>query len=153
MDRHLILSLLIVYCLASTAAALEYVTPQQTEQLKSDFSRAEAPEKSVLTSLINRDLKCDMYGVRSRLQVEREVILYRFHQESSVWKNAGAQVVQNYQWVKNELIGTQGPLTDKVRIFKGSLLAELSIQGATGSENAPTILAYSVCKLDGRNRH
>lgn len=139
------LSALLIVSYAQVALAeVEFVSAEEAQRLKADFGRAHALSKKVLNDLIGRDLKCDMYGVRTRLQIERDVMLYRFHNKDRIWENQGAQVVHNYRISESDFVGRHGGLTDKIRFAKGRLISELTISTA---QSNPVVLAYSVCNL------
>lgn len=79
-----------------------------------------------------------MYGVRSRLQVKRDVNLYQWNGNS----NAGAQLVRTYRVENNMIIGNSGPIEDQLKLnSKGQLISQLSL-----TKPERQILAYSVCK-------
>jgi hypothetical protein len=87
-----------------------------------------------------------MYGVRSRLQVQRGINLYRWSRESALWKNGGAQPVTEYRYhtdhTRGELVGRTARLEDEVRLTAdGQLISRLS-----ASAPSAAVIAYSVCK-------
>lgn len=80
-----------------------------------------------------------MYGMRTRLQVERDVKLYRFSPSGRNFINLGAQMIQAYGIEGQGFIGRRGKLTDLVKAGpEDTLIAQLSMGSA--------VLAYSVCK-------
>lgn len=85
-----------------------------------------------------------MYGVRSRMQVQRQVKLYRFRQlpNSPTIQNSGSQVVSSYKLENNNLVGRDSRLEDQLRLTaEGKLISRLSLRAAA----SPTVLAYSIC--------
>lgn len=122
-----------------SASAVEYVSPQKVKELETSFAAAQPPKAEDLTRLNQKDLTCDMFGVRTRLQVERDVKLYNFKDNEGAWENRGAQMVRSYELKESALIGQNGSLLDQVRITKTKeILARLSLNGET-------VLAYSLC--------
>lgn len=84
-----------------------------------------------------------MYGVRSHLQVQHDLNLYRWSvDEHGQWHNAGAQLVSEYKAQPAALVGHKDRFEDQVKISAdGSLIARLSV---TSPKNM--VIAYSVCK-------
>ncbi|MGE3386495.1 MAG: hypothetical protein AB7K41_07185 [Bdellovibrionales bacterium] len=140
---------------ASQVAAIEFISKDQVRQLSQEFASARAPKPEEIKALSEREIKCDMYGVRTRLQVERDVRLYHFKSispKTTQWDNQGAQVVQQYQIEDNGLIGRQGTMKDEVRLDKkNQVVAELSLlrpaSASEGESTTPVVLAYSKCRL------
>jgi hypothetical protein len=119
---------------------MEYISPEKKQELEMQFDKADFSSKSVST-LKQKVWTCDMYGVRTRLQVKRGVKLYNWKAESD-WHNDGAQVVRDYKNVGGKLIGSTGPLEDQVKLTsQGRLISRLSI--AKGPERE--VVAYAVC--------
>lgn len=142
--NRILLIVAISVALSSSAYGLEFVSQEKSMGLKADFGRAMPFTEKALRSVAEKDLKCDMYGVRTRLQVERGVVLYRFRLKNSTWENEGAQVVRNYRVAGTGLVGRHGGLTDTIRIVDGQLISELSIETP---QSSATVLAYSVCNI------
>lgn len=131
------------------AAALEYVSKDRVSELTADFSTGQAPKDSDLAKWKGRSFKCEMYGMRSRLQVDRDVRLYQFEVTESAQKvvqNRGAQVIQSYVKEATGLVGHQGSIRDEVRkCANGKIVSKLS--RSSDDSSSENILAYSVCRL------
>lgn len=126
-----------IFC--QSGFGLEYVAQDQAKDLARKFSAARALTKSEVAKFADRDWKCDMYGMRTRLQVEREVRLYRFTGSGKKWTNLGAQMIQDYEMEPDGFIGRRGRLIDLVKSgADNTLIAQLSLDS--------TVLAYSVCQ-------
>ncbi len=126
--------------LSWSAGALEFVPSTQAKDLEGRFSQARALTEVEIKKFADRDWRCDMYGMRTRLQVEREVRLYRFAAAGKQWANLGAQMIQNYEVEKSGFIGRKGILSDQVRIVgDNQLVAQLTMN--------TEVLAYSICHL------
>jgi hypothetical protein len=121
------------------ASDVEYISPDQQKQLETQFKEARfSPTKDTKT-LQSHEWTCSMYGVRSHLQVQRDLKLYKWSEE---WHNDGAQIVSDYKASPEALIGLKDRFEDQVKVTKdGQLVSRLSL-------NTPekTVLAYSVCK-------
>lgn len=141
--RSLFLSLLFLttaiggFC---QAVDFEYISPEKQKQLETEFQQA----KKALSKddLLNKEWKCDMFGMRSRLRVEREVKLYKFSKtESEELNNSGAQILDRYVLNQDGLIGKNDKVEDAVRMTsKGQLIARLS-----SLNPEKRVAAYSVC--------
>lgn len=134
----LFLCLSFVYGLSGYALEMEYVSPGKKLELETQFEKAEFSSKSADT--IKQKLwTCDMYGVRTRLQVKRGVKLYNW--KKSDWHNEGAQIVRDYQAGTGGLIGSTGKLEDQVKInADGKLISRLTL-----TEPKREVVAYAVC--------
>lgn len=128
--------------ITATAGALEieYISPEQKNEISAEFERAknESAEKA-----IGRRWSCDMFGVRSGLQVQRGVKLYSLQAglEGAV-KNTGSQVVSNYLAVDGRLKGQNERFEDELRMTRdGRLISRLSLR-----QGSPSVIAYSLCK-------
>lgn len=122
------------------ALDFEYISPERRQELEMDFN------SSAAKPLVSNDIKhkkwtCDMYGVRSRLQVQRDVKLYNWKDDKN-WDNAGAQVVVSYAVEKNTLVGRTERFEDQVKMkANGQLISQLSLVSPNRE-----VVAYSVCK-------
>lgn len=121
------------------AIELEYISPKKKAELELQFEKADFSSKD--QALVKqKKWTCDMYGVRTRLQVKRGMKLYRW-QEGAPWHNEGVQVVRDYQAQKNQLLGQNDRFEDSLKInSKGQLISRLS---ALRPERQ--VVAYSVC--------
>lgn len=138
--RSALFSLLFVYSVSAFAAAeVEYISPEQHTKLENLFKDATFnPEKDAKT-IQNHEWSCDMYGARSKMQVQHGLKLYKLSKE---WQNSGAQLVSEYKSESTALIGRKDRFEDQVKITKdGQLVSRLSLNNAN-----KTVLAYSVCK-------
>ena len=143
MPRGLIQSFILSLIFAaavSQALEMEYVSPEQKAQLVKDFEQAKV---ETAEGLLNKKWNCDMYGVRSRLQVQRNVKLYSFKRDfSGAFKNYGSQVVADYKSDSRGLLGLNDRFEDQLRMTpSGQLISRLSLR-----QPEPIVLAYAVCK-------
>ena len=121
----------------SGALEMEYISPDKKSELAREFENADFSSNQA-ASIKQKKWTCDMYGVRTRLQVKRGVKLYQW---ASDWHNEGAQIVRDYKNENGNLIGQHGPLEDQVRVnSKGQLISRLSL---TRPERE--VVAYAVC--------
>ncbi|MBX3020573.1 MAG: hypothetical protein KF799_02755 [Bdellovibrionales bacterium] len=121
------------------SAELEFISQEQTTALAQTFEGASLSPEQLLQR--NSKWSCDMYGMRTRLQVQRGVKLYEWSAHDKTWTNSGAQPVANYQLENGTLTGKTPRLEDQVRATReGKLISRLSASG-----DAPRVLAYSVC--------
>jgi hypothetical protein len=122
------------------ALDFEYISPERRQELEMDFN------SSAVKPLISNEIKhkkwtCDMYGVRTRLQVQRDVKLYNWKDDNS-WKNDGAQVIVSYTPEKDVLVGRTERFEDQVKLkADGRLISQLSLVKPNRE-----VIAYSVCK-------
>lgn len=123
--------------IAGHAVDLEYISPEKQRELETAFDRANL--------VVSNDIKhklwiCDMYGVRSRLQVRRGIKLYQWSENGS-WVNSGAQPVHEYRAQNGALVGTHDKLEDKIKFDpNGRLISRLSVIAPERK-----VVAYSVC--------
>jgi hypothetical protein len=124
------------------AVDLEYISPEKQDALAKQFSSAHmtlADKKQ-----LEHEWTCDMYGMRTHLQVQHGLKLYDFRErDGGGLKNVGAQPVESYSFsADGRLQGQTERVFDRVRLTaQGELIGQLSL-------NAPgqTLIAYSVCK-------
>ncbi len=113
-------------------------------------------------------LSCSMYGMRSGLQVEEDVLLYQFRMKPTevsgtkearrLVSNEGAQVVRTYEFGVNGLEGNNGSLKDVVRFDPNQKgwIGELSLpkslvnqpqdqQIESAVDPNRVVIAYAVC--------
>jgi len=135
----MILCLVLSLALAGHAIELEYISPEAKQQLEMEFDKAEFSSKDS-AQLKQKMWTCDMYGVRTRLQVKRGVKLYHW-KETAGWQNGGAQVVRDYRPAQGKLVGEAGRFEDQVKLnSKGQLVSRLSL---TLPERQ--VISYAVC--------
>lgn len=128
----------------ASAVDLEYITPAQSQELADRFSGArltDSDRQELATT--KRNWSCDMFGMRTRLQVQRGLKLYEFQPASSAGqlKNGGAQPIESYTLENGALVGRSARVQDRVRVTgHGELISQLSLSSAPNS-----IIAYSLC--------
>lgn len=122
---------------------MEHVSHKQSEVLTRLFEAANDIDKASVDNLVNKSWNCTLYGMRSRMQVERNLKLYAFNQEGSTLKNQGVQVIQKYKLESKQLKGINGSLEDHVRINnKGEIITRLSLL----KKPKPSVVAYATCR-------
>lgn len=138
----LIASLIFSVGLSAHALDMEYIGPEESQQLEKDFNKAQFTANQQ-AQLSGKKWTCDMYGVRSRLQVQRGVKLYEFKAaEPAKWTNSGAQLVNDYTVDAGQMIGRRAQFEDRIKMTtQGQLISRLSL-----AEGDHRVLAYSVCK-------
>jgi hypothetical protein len=141
--RHYIHSLLFALVLITAfahALEMEYISPEQKQKLVEDFEHAKLEKAD---AVLAKQWTCDMFGVKSRMQVQRSVKLYALSKDAlGSIHNTGAQVVANYQLHNGVLSGKNGKFEDNLRMTAdGQLISRLTV-----SHPEPVVIAYSVCK-------
>lgn len=150
--KTLFLALLLGLPCVGLGAQVEYVEANQLEKLKSKFVAAKSLSSQSLQELDQSKWTCNMYGVSSRMQVERDLKLYHFELErvdkALQLKNRGAQLVKNYQREGSEVSGEKGSIKDRVRLTgEGELISQLEVHSKKSTDQAENqrILAISRC--------
>lgn len=134
-----LLSFALLASLTGQASELEYISQTKASELGTQFTDANTPAESLLNS--KKNWNCDMYGVRTRLQVQRGVKLYAWTSEDGAWKNSGASPVSDYRMSKGTFSGRNAKIEDQIRITsEGHLISRL-----TTADDTHKVLAYSVC--------
>ena len=124
--------------LIANGLEMEYISPQKNKELEELFAKSSFEAKKSAT-IKQKEWTCDMYGVRTRLQVQHGVKLYRFKSDS--WRNSGSQPVEDYRPEAKELLGQAQRFEDRVRITEsGQLISQLSV-----TQPARQVVAYSLC--------
>ncbi len=139
----------IVFCLLflsgviAQAVEFEHISLEQKAQLEKQFDEAHsAADKAETVS--GRRWTCDMYGVRSRLQVQRDVNLYSLKKTDLGYTNSGAQVVNQYSAAEGILKGGNARFEDQLRLTAdGRLISRLSLRNQASPS---AVIAYSVCR-------
>lgn len=121
--------------LTGHAVDLEYIGPNRRAELEKEFHSAKLPPAKMPASRWS----CDMYGMRTHLQVKRGVRLYDWDKNG---RNNGAQVASEYLAEDGSLVGRTSRFEDRVRLSdSGELISELRLR-----EPNPRVVAYSVCR-------
>lgn len=144
MATSLILTALFLAAGSLQALEMEYVSQEQHSELETLFSKATFSAEKHAQKISEKSWSCDMYGVRSRLQVQRDVTLYSWSKEDAgkTWHNKGAQLLSDYKTEPEALTGSNGRLEDRVKITAdGRLVSQLST-----TSPQKVVIAYSVCK-------
>lgn len=138
-EQWILLLFFFMSSVAAQAVEVEYISPQKQKQLEAMFNHAGFSARKDARIFKEKNWTCEMYGMRSRLQVQRGLKLYKW---SNDWHNDGAQVVSQYKAENFSLVGRGDRFEDQVKITKdGQLISRLTL---TSSKS--TVLAYSVCK-------
>lgn len=125
-------------------ADIEHVTEIELASLAEDYKAGIPIAAKDLSKLSDSKWKCDMYGARSKLQVERNVSLYHFKTPtSSRISNQSAPFAGSYKINGETLTSVQAGVQDSIkwRQVGSEFITELRI--AEGPENG--IIAYSRC--------
>src|SRR4051812_16191916 len=132
---------LVVIAAAGHALEMEYISPIQKQQLVDDFEHAKLEQADALA---NKKWSCDMFGVRSRMQVQHNVKLYSLSKgPSGSFRNQGAQAVSEYRLQNGVLSGKSGKFEDNLRVKpNGQLISKLTVL-----QPEPVVIAYSVCNV------
>ena len=143
MRNGLLASLVLVFTLLVSvvghAIEMEYISPEKKQELERQFEKAEFSSRSA-SALKQKQWTCDMYGVRTRLQLKRGIKLYNWKQHNN-WSNSGAQVVRDYKAEDGKLIGSTGSLEDQVKVSSnGQIISRLSL-----THPDRQVVAYAVC--------
>lgn len=134
----IILCLGLLLSLIANGLEMEYISPEKSKELEQLFAKSTFEVKKS-ESIKQKEWTCDMFGVRTRLQVQRGVKLYSFKKES--WRNSGAQLVEDYKPESKELLGRADRFEDRLRVTdKGQLISQLTVTSPIRQ-----VVAYSLC--------
>ena len=140
----LFLSLALLVSLTGRAFELEYISPERSTALANQFDNATLTENQQSLLSQKKAWTCSMYGVRTRLQVQKAVKLYSWTSPSQgQWQNGGTHPVAKYVYQGKllALVGQTDQLQDEVRLTnRGQLVSRLSSRTAKSD-----VLAYTVC--------
>lgn len=133
-----ILCLGLMISLLAHGLEMEYISPEKQQKLEALFKKSSLKtEKS--DSLRKKAWTCDMYGMRTRLQVQKGMKLYSWN--SASWKNEGSSPVEEYKAENDELVGKASRFEDRVRMTDdGQLISQLSV-----TQPKQQVVAYSLC--------
>lgn len=125
------------------ATAIEFISKDEIKKLEQSFLKAEAIGANDLKQIQGQALICDMYGARTRLQVERGVSLYTFKEKLNQWQNSGEQVVKTYALSRSGLVGQNEKVVDEIRrLSQGEFLSRLTL-----AKDQSVVLVFSQCRL------
>ena len=143
----LILSLMLVVSLTGWAGELEYISPDRSQALAKEFASAHWQDTDRETLAKKSNWSCAMYGVRTRMQVQKAAHLYDWTpavgEVKASLSNMGTHPVSRYSSdvESGALVGQTERLRDEVRITtRGQIISKLMARGSKS-----TVLAYSVC--------
>lgn len=128
----------ITLSLVAHGLEMEYISPEKHKELESLFRQSEFNLKKS-ENMKQKEWTCDMYGVRTRLQVKHGVKLY--HWKSTSWHNDGVQPVQDYKPQSEELVGQSARFEDRIRMTAGGqIISQLTVVHPNRQ-----VVAYSLC--------
>lgn len=142
--RSIVFCLLFLSGIIAQAVEFEHLSLEQKAQLEVQFERAKSLAE-LKKEVEGRKWSCDMFGVRSRMQVKRNVKLYSLKKrDTGSYSNSGAQVVSQYRESGNTLHGENERFEDQVRVTEdGRLISRLSLRGPSQPN---MVIAYSLCR-------
>lgn len=142
--------LMLVALLGSAAGAeVEFISLQKRKNLEEEFSQGSFPDSTLLWGL----WKCDLFGMRSQMQVQRNLNLYFWSKAAATkqeWQNQGPQPIFQYQVRGNALVGTNDVVVDQVEMTfedqirktkDGRWISQFSMVKPTRM-----VLAYATCR-------
>lgn len=134
-------TLILLMAMGAGATGFEYVSPEQKAQLEKDFQDASLSDLQ-RTELFGKKWTCDMYGVRTRLQVQHGLKLYQLVDDKNGVKNSGVQLIARYNKESGRLTGRDDRFEDQIKMTaRGQLISRLSLSSGTHD-----VLAYSLCE-------
>ena len=122
---------------SASAINIKNVSNEDLSRLQQRFRLFQSPSSPLARQqVLNKPWTCDFYGIRSRMQVEKDLLLYSFNESDSKVVNRGAQPIKNYRWTEAGLKGSNDRFLDVVRVShdRSQLVAELSIKAPTTSK-------------------
>lgn len=140
--KSAIFTFMFVFTLTAPAAEVEYISPERQHQLESLFNGAHFTGKDS-QAIQAHEWICDMYGMRTKMQVQRGLKLYKWSNSGSAdWHNTGAQLISEYKGGSTALVGQKDRFEDQVKMTQdGQLVSRLAL-----NNSEKTVIAYSVCK-------
>ncbi|MGE4131841.1 MAG: hypothetical protein AB7F86_09380 [Bdellovibrionales bacterium] len=125
------------------AVDFEFISLEQKSSFDKRFSQAKPIPDAVAAQSLKHTWLCDMFGMRSRMQVQRGIRLYSWPTVSADGlANKGAHLVGQYRFENGELQGHTHQFEDRVRLEPtGHIIAQLSATKPRGQ-----VISYSVCK-------
>lgn len=130
------------FVLATSAQALNlnYVTPETRQLLELDFNNS----KQTYPKSLSAHWVCEMYGVRSGLQHEKDIPLYHLQQlKNGHYQNDGASPSKLFSMnhLKTELVGRSTQVTERLRMkSKTEIIAQFV------HTKSKQIIAFAKCK-------
>jgi hypothetical protein len=135
-------SILLLLAGMASHADVEYIAPEQRETLEKLFQQAEFQPARDTKKINEGKWTCDMYGMRTGLQVQHGVKLYKLASAGGEWHNEGAQLISSYKAAPHELLGQSARFEDHVKLTAdGRLISQLKLNSTD-----KTVIAYSICK-------
>lgn len=142
----ILMSLLFLSTVAAWAAGsdIEFIGADKEQQLEKQFAEGHFDGGKDARRIQGHDWQCDMYGMRSKMQVKHGLKLYKWSSPSAEkpeMHNSGAQLVNDYKADGGALIGIHERFEDQVKLTPdGHLISQLSVISPQ-----KMIVAYSVC--------
>lgn len=128
--------ILVIYSVMAESRQIEFVSQDQVIALQKKFEHSQSLDTTKMKGITGRDLKCTMYGLKTRLQVERNVLLYKFQTAGAHYQNQGAHVVENYRFDGRDLVGFQESLVEIVRWDESQKLLISRLSKVTGEDRS-----------------
>lgn len=131
--------LVLILGLASSADAndIQVISEGKIQSLEADYQSAASPSVNQLRKPWN----CNLFGVRSRMQVQKHDKYYDFTGDNSVVKNGGLAPMRQFNMTSNEWSASNGRWTERLRITSdGTLVSQLS------AADDGRVLAYVHCQ-------
>src|ERR1035437_1266100 len=112
--KKVVTLLLVFYSLAGRAAEVEFISPERRIELESLFKEAQFTPDKDTPKIKGHEWTCDMFGMRTHLQIQRGLKLYKWA-EKLEWHNVGAQLVSDYKSEGPALVGHRDRFEDQVK--------------------------------------
>ncbi len=134
----LFLSLLFLSASEGYSLNLNYVSPETKKSLESDFQKA-----SHLAPKLDRSFwVCEMFGMQTGLQHEKDIPLYQFAARSRGLQNHGSSPNSDFSLnpSKTELTGKGDQITEYIRFKSDKTLISQIVH-----KSSEKTLAYALC--------
>jgi hypothetical protein len=143
----LVVSLCCLLHVHGSIADVHYIDQSDIDLLEQKYALAQVPS---FAELNQSRWVCTLYGVRSKLQKEQGLSLFRFSPgEAGELLNSGSHIFTTYRVSSNSVTGHHKTkeLTESLRVFgKNQLIGKMMLTNPAGSDNA--ILSYALCDRD-----
>lgn len=131
---------------SSSTAEITHISVDQVANLKTEFAVAKPIAEAA--SLDQSQWDCSLFGVRSRMQKEKNIHLFKFAMANrGTIKNTGAHMFDRYSQVSGELVATNPSkgLKETLRLIDtDNIIAHLELNRASKKE--ANSLAFAKCK-------
>lgn len=135
---------LLLFCAhcAQGQTSLEHISTEKISHLQLTFEQGHRFQGKELKKLNQTVWNCQLFGMKSRLMIVRNVEIFRFQFLGNNLKNQGNHEIQSFSWSDGDLQGKNQRIVETIRqVDRSHIISKVQKRGPSNDT-----IAFSLCQ-------